>query len=137
MKSLLQASNTWCTCMYLAPHSCFQLILFLRGKLWPKCWCIKREQPVSFMLIIDVWYQKMLPSPSSDWDSLCVEHALQNSGMDWCSSDWTQHSCPFSTTAIWGTLISSQLLYVFNTVLTFHLSRRRICSCYYISIMLN
>lgn len=58
----------------------------------------------------------MLPSPSSDWDSLCVEHALQNSSMDWCSSDWTQHSCPFSAAAIWGTSISSQLLYVFNSL---------------------
>jgi len=40
----------------------------------------------------------------SNWDSLCTEHALQHTRLDWCSSDRTQHIDPLSITAIWGSL---------------------------------
>ena len=43
----------------------------------------------------------------SNWDSLCIEHALQHTSLDWCSSDRIQYIDPLSITAIWGSFLYS------------------------------
>lgn len=45
-------------------------------------------------------------SISSDWNGLCIEHALQNSSVDWCSSNWVEYIDSSSVAAIRGILIN-------------------------------
>ena len=65
----------------------------------------KQKFPFISSLTFVYSYLHLLSYICSNWDSLCIEHALQGTCLDWCSSDRTQYIDALSITAIWGSFL--------------------------------